>query len=317
MATTISAFNNFRIDTINPHTMGDTAPVGTPVVTPDKVTWQTTAGKFELFGSNFSVNYSTMSLTGTAHAVTYSEGGVVLASAEGMNLDAYQVQKISASAQTVDALIEVLIPGDNIFKLGSANDVIDVGAGNDVVYGGGGRDLVMIDIGPLSPGRASYLIDRQSDGSVSITNSLDHIELHDVERVRFSDGIVALDIDGVAGQAYRLYQAAFDRTPDITGLSFWVDNLDAGVQLNIVAASFIASTEFNATYGSLSDAQFVDQLYRNVLDRSADSSGLQFWVEQLESGAMDRARVLVGFSESEENVDLVGPVINDGIWLGL
>jgi Ca2+-binding RTX toxin-like protein len=317
MATTISAFNNFRIDTLDPHTMGDTRPVGMPVVTPDKVTWQTSLGTFELFGANFSVNYSTMALTGTAHTVTYSEGGVVLAKAEGMNLEAGQVQKISLSPQTVDALIEVLIPGDNIFRLGGANDVIDVGAGHDVVYGATGRDLAIIDIGWLSPGRASYLIERQIDGSISITNSRDLIELHDVERVQFSDGIVAFDIDGVAGQAYRLYQAAFDRTPDISGLSFWVDSLDAGTQLNAVAASFIASNEFNATYGSLSDAQFVDQLYKNVLDRSADSTGLQFWVEQLESGAMDRARVLVGFSESAENVDLVGPAINDGIWLGL
>ena len=32
-----------------------------------------------------------------------------------------------------------------------------------------------------------------------------------VERLRFSDGNVALDTDGTAGQAYRLYRAAFAR----------------------------------------------------------------------------------------------------------
>lgn len=33
------------------------------------------------------------------------------------------------------------------------------------------------------------------------------------ERLTFSDGTLAFDLDDVAGQAYRVYQAAFDRTP--------------------------------------------------------------------------------------------------------
>jgi hypothetical protein len=34
---------------------------------------------------------------------------------------------------------------------------------------------------------------------------------------------VALDVDGAAGQAYRLYQAAFDRAPDKNGLGYWIN----------------------------------------------------------------------------------------------
>ena len=39
------------------------------------------------------------------------------------------------------------------------------------------------------------------------------------ERLEFSDAVVAFDVNGTAGFAYRLYQAAFDRTPDVAGLS--------------------------------------------------------------------------------------------------
>ena len=34
---------------------------------------------------------------------------------------------------------------------------------------------------------------------------------------------LALDINGTAGQVYRLYQAAFDRKPDLVGLGYWIE----------------------------------------------------------------------------------------------
>ena len=42
-------------------------------------------------------------------------------------------------------------------------------------------------------------------------------------------------------------------------------------------------------------------LYKNVLDREADTSGLNYWLGQLNSGAETRYEVLLGFSESAEN----------------
>ena len=48
------------------------------------------------------------------------------------------------------------------------------------------------------------------------------------ERLTFSDANIALDIDGNAGQAHRIYKAAFDRAPDLGGLGFWINTLDNG-----------------------------------------------------------------------------------------
>ena len=69
-------------------------------------------------------------------------------------------------------------------------------------------------------------------------------------RLRFSDISIALDVDGVAGKAYRAYRAAFGRSPDVAGLSYWIAAMDAGMPLERVAGSFIESPEFKA----LSDA---------------------------------------------------------------
>jgi len=135
----------------------------------------------------------------------------------------------------------------------------------------------------------------------------------DVERVQFFEGTLLLDTGAGenAGVAYRLYQAAFDRTPDNNGVKFWVDEIDNGLSAKNAAAGFVSSAEFQQTYGNLSNAAFVDQIYENVLGRAAEAAGTAFWNDYLASGR-DRADVLLGFSESTENVALVGASIEHG-----
>lgn len=316
MTSTITAYNDFRLNLLAPHEMGGGTPIGQPTLTPTQVSWTTTTGRFDVYGSGFSINPVTKDLTGTANRVTYSEGGVLLAAADGLALTSDQVLKISQAASMMEALINAILPQDTIFRLGNQNDFMEVGTGRDIVYGGGGIDTVIIDHAWGSRTKASYDIKKQADGSFTVTNKVDHVTLYDVERVQFADGVVALDTAGIAGQAYRLYQAAFDRTPDADGLKFWIDNMDAGWGLGHVAANFIGSAEFQSSYGNLSNVGLVDQLYKNILGRAAEKAGLDFWVDQLDKGTMDRATVLANISESPENVALVAPAIDNGIWLG-
>lgn len=134
-----------------------------------------------------------------------------------------------------------------------------------------------------------------------------------VDRVHFADFAVALDLDGVAGEAYRLYKAAFDRAPDHSGLGYWIEQIENGVAIDGVATAFVESDEFQNTYGAdVSDADFIHLVYQNVLDRQADSDGYIYWSEQLEAG-MGRSDLLVCFSESAENKDSVAELIGSGI----
>lgn len=97
----------------------------------------------------------------------------------------------------------------------------------------------------------------------------------------------------------RLYYAAFLRHPDASGLTFWIRQHHGGLSLNTIANRMVASAEFEARYGDLTDPQYVDQVYLNVLGRPADDTGRAFWVGRLQSG-WSRGRVLTGFSESSE-----------------
>ena len=105
----------------------------------------------------------------------------------------------------------------------------------------------------------------------------------------------------------RLYSAYFLRSPDAVGFSFWVDQFSTGQQgLESMSEFFSSSDEFRALYDDLSNAEFVDLVYRNVLGRPAEPEGRAFWIGQLESGALTRGTVMINFSESEEYVQRTG-----------
>jgi hypothetical protein len=92
--------------------------------------------------------------------------------------------------------------------------------------------------------------------------------LVNIERLVFTDGTLAFDTDGIAGQAYRIYKAAFNRTPDNDGLKFWIGELDKGMSLLQAASGFVGSAEFNSAYGgATNNLGIVQKFYQNVLGR--------------------------------------------------
>ncbi len=98
----------------------------------------------------------------------------------------------------------------------------------------------------------------------------------------------------------RLYFAYFIRIPDYGGLDHWIRTFKSGTSMDSISNSFALSAEFTNRYGALSNAQFVDLVYRNVLGRAPEPGGFGFWTQQLESGARTRGQVMLNFSESEE-----------------
>ena len=102
---------------------------------------------------------------------------------------------------------------------------------------------------------------------------------------------------------FRLYNAAFARFPDSDGLKYWIGKYSSGENdSRSVASSFLISDEFKTLYGdNVSTSTYVNNLYKNVLGRDADASGLNYWTSQLNNGNETRYEVLLGFAESAEN----------------
>jgi hypothetical protein len=237
--------------------------------------------------------------------------------------------------------ISVELPGhlytDFVVGAGDGNDRITIngGGGRLGVAAGAGNDQVTIlgdahdvngglgiDTAIFTSARSNYVLQKLAPATpdpryqgilYSVTDKTGAVNnLTDVERLVFADKTIALDIDGNGGQAYRLYQAAFNRTPDSVGLGFWINALDGGTSLISVAQGFVNSAEFKDAYGAgLSNRDLVTKFYQNILHRAPEAGGLDFWSGVLDSKAAGVPDVLGAISESAENkAGLIGVIGN-------
>jgi hypothetical protein len=190
---------------------------------------------------------------------------------------------------------------------GNGNDVFSASGTGQKIDGGAGTDTVFYDDTKVPLEIYAH------DGQVTVyqTGAGTADTLTGIERLVFPTHAMAFDVDGNGGQAYRLYQAAFNRKPG-EGLGFWMNALDVGSKLETVAQNFIDSPEFKTLYGDApSNADFVTHLYSNVLHRAPLQAGYDFWLHGLEAGAT-RAQILINFSESAENHAALQPLIGQG-----
>ncbi|WP_272492073.1 DUF4214 domain-containing protein [Massilia phyllostachyos] len=213
--------------------------------------------------------------------------------------------------------------GNDFLTGGSGDDRLDGGDGNDVLTGGAGNDVLVggagIDTANYSGASSDYTITRGANG-IQVVDKRSGAAgdgsdlLTGVERLVFTDRHHALDTDGVAGQAYRIYRAAFDRAPDPSGMGFYLSMMEKGVSLGDVAASFVASQEFREMYGSTpTNAEIVMRLYKNILHREPEAGGYNFWLDVLDSKRADLPTVLAAFSEGPENRAATTELIANGV----
>ncbi len=82
----------------------------------------------------------------------------------------------------------------------------------------------------------------------------------------------------------RLYRAIFAREPDVEGVKYWIRVLDGeedGTEYGIIeiARFMSASAEWENNYAGTSPDQFVEIVYSNVLGRSYDQAGYNYWLD--------------------------------------
>lgn len=96
----------------------------------------------------------------------------------------------------------------------------------------------------------------------------------------------------------RFYQFYLGRNFDVDGLEYWCQCYYDGMSMRQISEGFVFSKEYLAM--NQDDQEFVRTLYWTYLDRAAEQAGLEYWVDMLSSGKVDRATILDGFIESQE-----------------
>jgi hypothetical protein len=281
----------------------------------------------QTFGGAFTYPTQT-TFAGTVTSSSYFQNNVEVYRMTGLSHDLVTLATTVLQGQSMNSYAYLLNGNDTI--IGSSghdglvgfngNDTIQGGAGNDFLDGAAGNDILDggtgLDAAFYGGNRTSFTITRGAT-SVTVTDRTG-VEGTDtvtnVERLIFQDSGVALDVDanGTAGKAYRLYQAAFNRTPDAGGVGYWIGVMDKGSSLETVAQGFIASQEYKDAYGTgLNSHDLVTKYYQNILHRAPEQAGLDFWAGALDKGVAT-ASVLASISESQENIDGTAKVIGNG-----
>lgn len=260
--------------------------------------------KTDVYGS---FNYNSTGVTsGTVTDMYWTQGSSPVLSMTGLKLDF--LETANASATKIE---QMAFKGNDTFNGTIFNDGFYGYTGNDTFNGGGGRDTVFYD-------GAKSSIGVTANGTGFKVNTMGKVDiLNNIERVSMGDGsVLALDVKAGdnAGSAYRIYQAAFDRKPDATGLNYWVKQMDGGASLAEVAMGFINSNEFKAANPSNDSTTLINSYYQHVLHRAPDDTGLAYWSNAMATG-MQASDVLASFSESNENIKATAPELQNGVWM--
>ena len=263
-------------------------------------------------------NYAVTGGTVTAFVEYYFSAGAwkPVVAIEGMSYSALSLYNAAQTASTADdtTAYNAILSGADTIKGSSGADVLFGAGGNDVIDGGNGVDTVV-----FTGAAAQYTVTQTTGGGLTVSDSVagrNGVDtLQNVEQLRFSDYTLVFDLTSSQDSlVYRLYQAAFARTPDNGGFRYWAAFADQSqASAMTLADQFLAAPEFTQKYGSPDNTGFVTAMYTNVLGRSPDAAGLAYWVDQVNHG-MPRDQLLVAFAISAENVQLTGAHMSNGYW---
>ena len=101
---------------------------------------------------------------------------------------------------------------------------------------------------------------------------------------------IALSENEAKSDIAELYVAWFNRIPDQAGIATWVNQLLSGTSINVISEAFYSAatqqfSEETGYYTSMTDADFIVQLYEGIMGRTGtlapNSTELNYWINKL------------------------------------
>lgn len=205
----------------------------------------------------------------------------------------------------------------NVINGGAGNDLIEGWDGNDTLIGGQGDDQlnggVGIDVAQLNGNWSSYSTVKNSSTFVLTDkrNNLDGVDsLLNVERLKFLDKTIAIDLDGNAGITAKVIGAVLgkDAVKSSSIFGIGLSYADKGMTY-----SELGALALNAVGATTNDA-IVSTLWRNVLGFNASAADKAPFVKMLTDGMKPGDLVVLAADTSfnTNNIGLVG-LIQTGI----
>lgn len=103
-----------------------------------------------------------------------------------------------------------------------------------------------------------------------------------------------------ATQIQNAYVAFFNRPADVAGLNYW--STYAGNAADLLN-TFAQSAEYKALYANMNNTQVVNAVYQNLFNHAPDVAGLNYWVGQLDGGALGIGNVADAINKGAQGTD--------------
>lgn len=108
----------------------------------------------------------------------------------------------------------------------------------------------------------------------------------------------------------RLYTAAFGRVPDEDGFFFWRNQVrDPLVDYQTIAVGFNYTPEFKSRVSGETLGEIITGYYENVLGRTPDQGGINYWVGEVAEGRTTIEGLLLEFANSPENIEFFNSLL--------
>lgn len=193
---------------------------------------------------------------------------------DDVDVDQRDDTRIQNTAEREDTVFSELLDGTAL--LGTITDIVSAGLGTDtMVFAGSQADYTIVQ-------------DYAKTVITSKTNLTDVLTLVNVETLAFADGDYFIEQTDEQLQLATLYGQIMGRQPDLVGFQFWAEFASDQGDLGDVTVALLSSAEFeaasNVDFDTLAADAQIDELYRAIFDREADTEGRAFWVEAANNG---------------------------------
>lgn len=182
---------------------------------------------------------------------------------------------------------------------GQGNDILIGNTASNSLDGGAGIDYVEV----RSP-RAQSMLNKTASGYTltAIAQSADTDQLINIERLKFNDLNVALDLDGQAGQVAKLIGAVFGAPAvlnlELVGLGLAEANKGLGYEQ-------LGQLAIQAT-GLTSHDEIVTLLWQNLFSEAPSFNEKSPYVQLLDKGEMTSGDLAVVAADSSFNTEHIG-----------
>ncbi|WP_434772256.1 DUF4214 domain-containing protein [Pseudomonas entomophila] len=190
--------------------------------------------------------------------------------------------------------------GNNNVTTGSGDDTIILSGSNhaDIVNAGEGYDVVQLD-----GSRDDYTLTTGNSFNVNLTGN-QTAAISNAEFLSFVNGdeveTIALAHSEAEASALRLFEGLLGRDADQDGAKFFVDQVNQGTTLDVIANQFLNSAEF----AGVANGENINDLYNALLGRDADQDGAALFQNYLATGgSLADVAAFISVSDEAQNRD--------------